>query len=575
MLKGLRAKSFICLILVALVIFAAVFTIPQFNVYAENTSVTIDLNAQSKFDAYGEVFAYTYGTTIYIVKDNAIYPYTNAFVGECLSIEINSKNILVLSKNGSQTTLNYFSYDANGIKSENSKLGEINMNFTNLFGDTVGNFYLYGTYTGSTYHIKQFKENMTAQTWPSKAPFASNDASLSNYTFFESTNNVYAIKNGGIYFANAGGIIGDETFFAQITDITNATSLTISSTEVFVNAASGIYKIDPTTNTATRIGQAPSGTGEICYAKIGTTDYIFVCESNSIIQYTYNGTTCEYYNKFNNSEYVHPNTFDLLYVAKATTNANLYSSPRNMQVTSTLEVNEYFLVLTSVTSEESGSYFYIAKQDGTKGYIKSTTSFEKLNANSNVESLKIGLFAQGLFPTTQIYKYPYANSEVLLEVTIYDELIVQDNVAEDNGVQVWNYYRVSYVKDGEILTGYVKTTDVSPYTSLKAPSILSTVKVSSGSIGAVVYLYALPSEDSAKIAPLTDGEELELAEEYNKNSTWTKVVYKGMYAYVQTSQIAKKGLTPVQITLIVISCVVVTVSVVMIILLRKKRRIGF
>ena len=148
-------------------------------------------------------------------------------------------------------------------------------------------------------------------------------------------------------------------------------------------------------------------------------------------------------------------------------------------------------------------------------------------------------------------------------------------MAQDGDDQVWNYYKVSYVQNGEILTGYVKVTEVSPYTSLKAPSVLSTVKISSGSIGAVVYLYALPSEDSAQVAALTDGEELDLAEEYNKDSTWTKVVYKDMYAYVHTNQIAKKGLTAVQITLIVVASVVVTASVVMLIVLRKKRKIGF
>ena len=246
-----------------------------------------------------------------------------------------------------------------------------------------------------------------------------------------------------------------------------------------------------------------------------------------------------------------------------------------MEVISNISTNEYFMVLCSVNSEESGDYYYIVRKDGTMGYIKSNAAFERINPNTDITTLKIGLYAQPLFPNTKIYKYPYSESEVLSDTTIYDELIVIDNVAQEGETQVWDYYTVSFVKDGNIQTGYVKASEVSPYTSLKAPSILSTVKISSGAIGAVVYLYALPSETSAQVAQLIDGEELDLAEEYNKDSEWTKVVYKDKYAYVKTSQIEQKGLTPVQITLIVVSVVVFAVSIVMIIILRKKRKIGF
>ena len=350
----------------------------------------------------------------------------------------------------------------------------------------------------------------------------------------------------------------------------------MSNNEIFVNAESGIYKIDPTTNIETKLSDTTNGTGIISFATINTQDYIFTCEDNAVIQYIYDGNECTYYNKFNNSAYVHPTNFDLNYVAQLTaTDTDMYYSPRNRQVTSTLANGDYFLVLCKVTSEDSSEYFYIAKKDGTKGYISAQTAMEKINPNTDAKTFRIGLYAQGLHASTNIYRYPFEESEVLATVTIYDELIVLDNVAEKDGNQIWQYYKVSYVQNGNIVTGYVKTTDVSPYTSLKAPAVLKTVKITADSIGGVVYLYALPSEDSAQVAALTDGEELDLAEEYDKDSTWTKVVYKDMYAYVLTSQISQKGLTAVQITLIVVSSVIVVVSIVMLILLRKKRKIGF
>lgn len=542
---------------------------------AENTSVVIDLNSSSKFAAYKDVFAYTYNTSLYIVKDNKISSYPNAFSGDCIGLEINNTNILVLTQNGAQTSVSYFDYDDHGIKSAASKLGTMDMKITNLFSDGLGNFYFYATITGTSYYVKQFKEGTNAQAMLAKAYIAkeAHDASFTSFLYCEDAGNLYAIKGSNIYVASVSLLIES---YQKITNITDAHALAMSANEIFVNAESGIYKLDPSTNTETLLCQTNNGTGEIYYTNFNSNDYIFVCENAAVIQYTYDGTACTYYNKFNNSEYVHPTEFDLVYVAKLTQDsANIYSSPRNMQINSTISNGEFFLVLCAVTNEESGSYFYIAKQDGTKGYIKSNTGFEKINANTDARTFKIGLYAQGLHASTNIYKYPYQNAEVLSTVTIFDELVVIDNVAELDGVHVWDYYKVSLVQDGQIITGYVAVNDVSPYTALKAPTILKTVKISSGSIGSLVYLYALPSEESAQVAALTDGEELDLAEEYNKDSTWTKVVYGEKYAYVLTSQISQKGLTAVQITLIVISCVVVVASILMIIFMKKKRKIGF
>ena len=576
MLREHSANKFLSILLVAFLLIAATFAFIPTQVYAENTSIKIDLLDDSKFDAYNDVFAYTYGTTIYVVQNDVLKPYRDAFVGECLGIEVNDKNVLVFAKNGTSTTITYYDYDANGIKSAKTKLGTLDMPISNIYGDDEGNFYLVCNFSTSINVMKVFKENTSIQNMPSAGQTIDTSYKISSY-YFDKASSLYAIIENKVYVANASLPIAPDSSnkFVQIEGIDAAYSLSMSQNEIFVNSQNGIYKIDPATKAATKVGQAPLGTGKICYTSIKDKDYVFVCEQKAIIQYSYNGTTCEYYNKFNNSEYVHPTNFDLLYVAKATAASNVYSSPRNLQVISNISANEYFMVLCSVNSEESGNYFYIVRKDGTMGYIKSSTEFTQIPANKDVTTLKIGLYAQPLFPNTKIYKYPYSDSEILSDTTIYDELIVLDNVAQEGENQVWDYYTVSFVKDGAIQTGYVKASEVSPYTSLKAPAILSTVKISSGAIGAVVYLYALPSESSAQVAQLIDGEELDLAEEYNKDSEWTKVVYKDIYAYVKTSQIEPKGLTPVQITLIVVSVVVVAVSVVMVIILRKKRKIGF
>ncbi len=573
MLKALKSKFTIALLIVALLLIATICVYKIPTAQAENTSVVVDLKADSKFSAYGEVFAYTYDTTICVVQDNVIKSYPKAFTGTCIDIEINATNILLLAKNGTQYSIYYFDYDSYGIKSAATKLGALGNNYSALLSDEAGTFYLIRNFSTDFDQLKVFKEDTSADNL-TQIQLIDPSYAITDYIYVASTTTLYAIINGEIYYANTGNPIGSANPFTKLDGIEGANSLSMSSDEIIVNSTNGIYKITISANAVSQLSTTGTN-GIIEIVEINSQKYIFVLASNAITQYLYNGTTCEYYNKFNNSEYKDPTTFDLVYVASALASTNIYSSPRNMQIASTLVENEYFMVLCKVTNEESGEYFYIVKEDGTKGYIKSDASFTTLSANTDVKSFDIGLYAQGLHASTNIYKYPYNGAEVLTTVTIYDELVVIDNVAEKDGVQVWGYYKVSYVKDGEIITGYVEDTDVSPYTQLSAPTILKTVKISSGSIGSLVYLYALPSEESIHVAELTDGVEIDLAEEYNKNSTWTKVVYDGTYAYVLTSQISPKGLTGVQITLIVISVIVVVASIVMLVIMKKKRKIGF
>ena len=580
MLKANKVLTSIAIILFALILVATCFCFTSNVAYAQNTSLVIDLNETSNFDVYNDVFAYTYGTSVYIAKDNKITSFPNAFAGSCIGLQVNATNILLLAKNGTTYGLYYFDYDDYGIKSAQNKLGILkDLIVTKIFKDETNAFHFAWSLSTDDSYLSPFAENITDIISISGTKIS--PSYQTQYLTYNAANHyVFSIMGGEIYKATYPSAQDIKPSglneFKKITTITGASSITCTGTTAFVNTTSGVYSFDISTLDTTKLIEGNVGTGIIAYSTIETVDYLFICEANAITQYLYDGTSCSYFNKFNNSEYVHPTEFDMLYVAKLNqASAEMYSSPRNMQITSTLSQNDYFLVLTRIMNADSGTYFYVAKADGTLGYIKETTDFSPIEANKDAKSLKIGLCAQGLFPKTNIYKHPYPGASVLLELEGYDELVVISNVAQDGDNQVWNYYEVSYVSNGEIFTGYVKVTDVSPYTRLSAPTVLKTVKISSGSIGSVVYLYALPSEDSAQVAALTDGEELDLAEEYNKNSTWTKVIYKDTYAYVLTSQISQKGLTAVQITLIVISSIVVVASVVMIIVMKNRRKIGF
>ena len=81
MLRERNVNKYLSIILVALLLIAAIFAFIPTQVYAENTSIKIDLTDDSKFDAFNDVFAYTYGTTIYVVENDEMQPFRDAFVG--------------------------------------------------------------------------------------------------------------------------------------------------------------------------------------------------------------------------------------------------------------------------------------------------------------------------------------------------------------------------------------------------------------------------------------------------------------------------------------------------------------
>ena len=164
-------------------------------------------------------------------------------------------------------------------------------------------------------------------------------------------------------------------------------------------------------------------------------------------------------------------------------------------------------------------------------------------------------------------------SEAVAYLTIYDQLVVIDNVGQD-GTYKWGWYKIQYLNaNKQIVEGYVKEKDVSPYTVLTPPDISKTVKVSSKKLGEYVKVYALPQEDSKLIAELKEGTSIDLHEKYDKNSEWTAVIYNDMIAYVKTENIQPGGLTSWQLALaITVPIVVVAIVITVIILVVVKKR---
>ncbi len=550
--------SLMLLLLVSLVAFSF---IQAPIVYAENTDVIIDLSDDSLFDAYNDSFVYTYGTSLYVVSNNTIINLTNAFEGSVKDIAMNASSILVL------TTSNLYSFDYSETEITSKGIVTDLSNVSAVFVDGNGKL---GTINSSATLTYLQTDKNTHSIW-------SNTSSYSDYAYTPETNYAFVVKDKVLSRTLADG---HEASFTTVSQVSNVNSISSLGNYVYANCDDGLYRIDSVNLDATvKLGEIFTSTGKITSTLIGETQYIFAFANKSIVQYLVVGNTVEYYNKFDNSAYTHPTEFNIIQVAKISENANVYSSPRNKQITARLNANDLVLVLCEVNSDVSEEVFYrIATEDGSLGYIKKSaiTENDYLSKTTDATSLKIGLYAQGLHESTNIYKYPYQSSEVLSTVTIYDQLVVLDNVAELNNNQVWNYFRVSYVdKSGSIITGYVKVTDVSPYTALQTPKILKSVKIKADTVGESVYIYTLPDKESPVVGYLTDAAEIDLAEEYNEDSLWTKVIYNGSYAYIPTANLQQGGLTSLQITLIVISCLVLAATATTVSIILYRKRMGY
>ena len=578
MINANSLKKLYIILLILVLTFTGTILLSNINfVNAENTDVKISMTSNSLFDAYGETFVWTYDTNLYLAVNNETKTLQSAFSGECIDITMDDTYILTLSKTGSSNVLSAFTYDENGITQVSCSVIET---VHALFRDENNKaciVYDYGTSTT----MAVFEPNKEAKDFSEKKCWWP-QSNTTNYVD-------YLYVNGRVFFINKNGEvltekIGNEvTNLTTVSNISSAKSLTALNSNVYVNTLSGIISLSTSNLTTLNLGNVVS-TGKISAISYNSSNYLMVQGNNAIVQYALTNTSVEYINKFDNSGYTHPTEFDIVKVAMLENGGKVYSSPRNLQVIDTLNSQSIVLVLCEKNSDViNKTYYYIVTKDGKVGYIEN--NFNLLNCTlsryTDTSKIDIGTYAQGLHEKTTIYKYPFDTGlsaeedyNILTTVSIYEQLAVVDNVAVDqNNKQAWDYYKVGYVQDGTLYYGYVKKADVAPYTSITAPKVLKTIKVRVDTVGDAISIYSLPTDESTKVGQLTDGYELQLAEEYDESKEWTKVVYKDTYAYVKTANIQQNGLTTVQITLIVIAVIVVVATLTMVgILMYKKKK---
>ena len=543
---------------------------------AENSNVSIDIVNDSSFTAYGDAFALVTDNNVYVVKDSIVHKYTEEGQFTVLDMAMNSKYLVLLVTDDSGKNFYIYSYGSNSL----DKISYTNENLhpeniIALSSDNNGNFFAMDANRISKFDIDKPSE------WPSIFSCVTSPIFETVKDFVLLNENVlYCLDtNGKLYSTNVK--ILDGHLLDEYKKAENVyTDLVISGEKLILLDATKAYVYDDASNSTSEL--LSSGINEksklaATYISSSNTNYVYVkSDLPALNMYEFTGSALNYYNTFDRTIYTHPATYTILTMNKINAEATVYSSPRHLQKLATLSSDDYVILLSEV-----GDYYYIYfSKDDKKvnlGYIRKDSDITLCPASTECE---IGAFAQALHPDTAVYKYPFVGdgmndtgSEAVAYLTIYDQLVVIDNVGQD-GTYKWGWYKIQYLNaNNQIVEGYVKEKDVSPYTVLTPPDISKTVKVSSKKLGEYVKVYALPQEDSKLIAELKEGTSIDLHEKYDKNSEWTAVIYNDMIAYVKTENIQPGGLTSWQLALaITVPIVVVAIVVTVIILVVVKKR---
>lgn len=559
----------ICLVLTAT-------AIPE-NAAAENVDVTVALDNGSLLASFNEDFAYTSGKTVYVAKNNKVFSFTetqnfDAFV----SVAMNSTHIVALAKKGEKSSLFVYSYSADGIsKTTNYSHETLRVEKLDcLQNDEEGNFYAL-----DENYVSEFKVNSETFIDTPNVSLKGLFAGVDKFALIKKQSDkiLYLIVDGDLYEIKKPHLDDEESLDEFLVRSGDFTDLTVADNTLICIDRSGAYAFN--SQDKTLLPLLDTGVGEhskICasFNALASKHWVYVkSDLNAVNVYEYDGAF-NYYGSFDRTKYSHPQEFDNIKVYRTTSSVTLYSSPRHLQTLTTLPADEYILILA-----ESGDFYYAYAYDAASekaifGYIKKQADVTLCPANT---SPSIGLYAQPLHPDVPIYKYPFGaneNNTALRYSTIYDQLVVVDNVGED-GDFAWGWYKVGYTdSENNVVYGYIRALNVSPYTQLQAPDLSKTAKLTEQKLGEYIKIYSLPNEKSALAGEVGEGTQVYLKNKFDKNSEWTAIIYDGKTAYVKTANVQPEGLTSWQIALAItlpIVALAIAAATVILVVVRKRK----
>lgn len=552
---------------------------------AENPA-PVTLTQDSVFAVSATHIAYTSGNTLSIVDisySSDPRTVTSAFEGEAVDIEITSNKIAVLSQVSGEKKLFVFSYSDDGIGDivQTQDLSDALQNavmLTSYKDDLIlvtSSYLRFITGTDTALHYISRNEQD-----PEGSRVLYNGALGVYFAGTFDADNMLLLKTDGLYTFDTSEKIAPS--LSPIAVPESACGMSDGESGLFVSTAGGVYSYDITSNNFVKL----SGMSYASAIDIeGEYLYAFDKDALAIKRYTITSDNLVYNKCYDAEKYLAPTQFDLVQTLLPLEGdvITLYRSPRDLEVVA--QVTGGIIALKQVSydgGDGAASYYYCVTQNGEYGYVPSSAS--KLSEPQNPGYTA----AQPLHGITQtpVYNFPYKASGKLCTLSTNESggvvmtkgeesahvLLVAEGILNAGG-ESWCKVLIS-VND-ETLTGYMDARLICPYVSYSPAGVHDHCKINSGRAGVYVKLFTQPDENSQVAAELPDNTELMLASPYDENSAWTCVFYGDSTAYVLTKNITMNALTTVQITLIVVLCVLAALGVmlgVVIYIKRKKKR---
>lgn len=544
-----------------------------------NAEIKIAPDETSLYAAYDGHVAYTTKDgVLHLSTLSGSYSRPEAFVGTALSVAMTSNRIFLLSDMNGTKTISAFDYVTNGIGAKEDAfdaLGISQEQYSNLlpFSDTLtvtdedlivtmGNFR-----TGAHFVRLSLSDNSSSFRISNVSSSIDNVAAFDSKEFwYISTKNLFYFS--GEHYSDPVQIAADRTWL----------SVAALGGKIYASAADGIYRVDGTA--VVKISDVVAD-GDIRPYSEGGTSYLLVQNraENSVVQYSIDGDGLKYYSVFDNVVYVAPSEYPIMTVGKASAATQGYFSPKNLKPVASLGEGDNVLVLAEVPAEDGSAegYYYIrtsADADGEMCYVRKSA----LTLLERGEGWKHGTYAASTHGGLRVLQYPFDGAAVVATVGPKDALVVSGDIGRS--AEGWNWVKVSLMTaDGTVVDGYTTEEDLGPYGPYELPSFGVDAIVNADKLGETVNVYSLPEErDELVIDTLTDGEVVRLAADgLNVDEEWTLIGYEtedgtAMSGYVKTAYLSEGGLTTLQITLIVVACIVAVLTVAIVIIIAKKRK---
>ncbi len=553
------SQKIIVLCILALVLGGMLFAMPR--TFAQNSNVKISLSEDSVFATNGELIAFSKDTTLSIAKDDKIFQSESKLSSKAKDIVIFGDHIVVLNN---QNKLEAFRFADDKLSKDDSFFDTIHWNeepLDTVLGvfTTANNFYVLGKLNDSP--TITFIYAYTKNTSPSILCNYFAQSAIEDFAVIQ--NSVYVISGKKLFKLKLNTTKLDDCL---VSDNYQFSSLDSSDNALYLNTDSQIVQYNPAENTFSDMGKTPYAQGKINYVG-GDTPYIFVdCKADlSIKQYSVVDNKIKYINSFDNTIYQAPEVFNIVRIAQANEDIDVYVSPKTLLPVMQANKDSYIVVLA-----EKEGYYYVTNGTGKYGYIAKESPISLVEQATET---KWGTDVCVLHPNTALYSLPYESSTVVAKKSINDRLVLVNSLAVQNGVDVWGWCTVSYVGENEqVITAYVPNTSIAPYTPLTPPDLKKSAKIKVDKFGTLLNVYALPAEDSKVINQLVDGTEIKLLEKLDAKSEWTMIMIGDQVGYVKTANIMTSGLTSVQIFIATIVPIVVVATIIIVTILLIKRR---